>query len=198
VSAEKSGRLRLFISLNLPPAVGAVVTKFQGQLKESVRNELIRWTPPEQIHLTLRFLGSVAADSVPDLEAALRRVCEVAPPFELSTGGVGCFPNDARPRVVWMGLGGSLDALRSLVTNIGKATSAWGENEERDFHPHLTLGRVKPGRPSDLRKLGDELRGVHPPHAGVGRVTQVDVMRSDLFPDGARHAVVATIRFPLP
>jgi 2'-5' RNA ligase len=185
--------MRAFIALNLPPEGKAGVARFQGGLKGSWRSDWVRWTPPEQIHLTLRFLGNVAADSVPDLEAALRRACASVRAFELAAEGFGCFPNDSHPRILWIGVSGELDLLKGLVERVWVGTEPWGECEEKAFHPHLTIGRVKTNHLRELRKLSEEISRMTPPCFGKWPVTQVDLMKSELSPQGARHACIATV-----
>ena len=185
--AGQSGSIRAFIAIKLPPEVRAGVEQVQGSLKSAIRPGSVRWTPAEQIHLTLKFLGNIPADSVPELEAALRRACAQVAPFELYADGLGAFPDSQRPRVLWIGLGGALDALQLLQKAIVVETERWGEPEERAFHPHLTLGRVKNASARELHELGERIRSVSAASVGSWQVTQVDLMKSELFQDGARH-----------
>ena len=185
--------IRAFVAVNLPPEVEAEVERFQSELKSSLRGDQVRWTPLEQIHLTLRFLGNIAAGSVPDLEAALRRACAGVTQFELAAEGFGQFPEGTRPRILWVGVKGESDTLKTLVGRVVAETQAWGEREDKPFHPHLTIGRVKATQPRELRQLSEELRRVKAPCFGQWRVTQVDLMQSELSPSGAVHTCIAAI-----
>jgi 2'-5' RNA ligase len=190
---KSSPWIRAFIALNLPPEVKAGLERFQNKLKSSWRTDWFRWTPQEQTHLTLRFLGNIAADSVSDLESALQRACAGIPPFELAAEGFGCFPEGPHPRILWIGVTGKLDLLTSLVKGVGRETRPWGEREDKAFHPHLTIGRIKSSHPAELGKLSEEICRVKPPCLGKWLVTRVDLMQSELSPLGARHACIATV-----
>jgi 2'-5' RNA ligase len=191
--AEHSGTIRAFIAIKLPTEVRADVERAQRELKSATRAGSVRWTPAEQIHLTLKFLGDVQTDSLTELEAALRRACAQIAPFELHAGGIGSFPDSQRPRVIWIGVGGAVEMLHHLQAAIARETERWGEPEERTFHPHLTLGRIKTTRRRELQELGALIQSAPASNLGSWRVTQVDLMRSELFPDGARHNCLAAV-----
>jgi RNA 2',3'-cyclic 3'-phosphodiesterase len=84
--------LRLFVAIALPEEIRRRIADFQHEWQAGLGGNFIRWTPAEQIHLTLRFLGGVPAAAVPELEAALRRACKDVSGFELAANGSGCFP----------------------------------------------------------------------------------------------------------
>ena len=185
--AESPQTIRAFIAINLPHEVRAGVERVQHDLKRAAGTSWVRWTPAEQIHLTLKFLGNIPAESVPELDAALRRACAQVAPFELRVSGLDCFPDSKRPRVLWVGLGGALDRLQELQKAIVIETERWGEPEDRPFHPHLTLGRTKSTRPRELQALGAAIKAAPAAELGSWQVTRVDLMQSELFPEGARH-----------
>jgi 2'-5' RNA ligase len=164
--------VRAFIAVTLPAEVRVAVERVQRELKAAVRGNAVRWTPSEQVHLTLKFLGNVAADSLPDLESAVRHACADAAPFELTAGGLGAFPSEQRPRVLWVGVGGEVEALRQLEQAVARETAAWGEREDKPFHPHLTLGRVKTTRLRELRELSHGWLTVKASHLGGWRVSR--------------------------
>lgn len=108
-----------------------------------------RWVPPEQIHLTLSFLGEVQDAVVERLTGQLSRI--QLPSFPLCLGGTGCFPNRQRPRVLWIGLDPQ-PRLNALAAKVREAVLACGiPQEQRPFSPHITLARLKmaPGRELD-------------------------------------------------
>ena len=148
----------------------------------------VRWVPPENLHLTLRFLGGTAEDQIGPLTAALDEVTAGTAACELALGSLGAFPDARRPRVLRVGLAGPGTAgLRSLRRGIEERVSALGwDREGRPFSPHITLGRVRPGTaaaPDDgwTRAAVPEV---------VFEVAQVALMRSDLHPGGARYSVL--------
>jgi 2'-5' RNA ligase len=183
--------IRVFIAINLPADLQRKLEQLQGELSKALPPGGVRWTQAEQIHLTLRFLGHVAEASLPELEDALRRACARSGPFDLRAEGLGCFPSPRRPRIVWVGIAGALDKLRGLLDAIERETESWGEREERESHPHLTVGRVKVTSPALSRALEAKLSG--PVSLGQWRVGQVDLMRSDLSPQGPRYSRLAAV-----
>ncbi len=183
--------MRVFIAIPLPEEIRARIADFQRRWQTGLPPSAIRWTPAEQIHLTLRFLGNVTSDAVAALEAGLRRGCADVASFELCAAGSGCFPDARKPRVVWVGVGGELDALGRLHRRVWQETVAWGEVEARQFQAHLTIGRVKPGPPAVLRELARRVRPTKGGELGRWRVGEVWLLRSVLSPAGAEHTVLA-------
>ena len=99
--------IRAFIAIDLPPAVKTALEDVAATLAGRVPQGAARWVRPEQMHLTLRFLGDTPADRLPALYAALDALAAGRVPFTLHLTEVGCFPNTRRPRVVWVGRGGA-------------------------------------------------------------------------------------------
>ncbi len=188
--------IRAFVAIPLPENLLNRLRELQERLQSALRSHALRWTPPDQIHLTLKFLGNVAAESVSEIQAALARACEHAAPLALRAAGVGCFPGVGKPRVIWVGLEGGLAQLQVLQTEIDTVTQPWCEqNEQRLFHPHLTLGRVKEASPRVLKQIRTTLTGPLADTLGEWKAAHVSLMQSLLSPGGAEHSVLAS--FPL-
>lgn len=185
--------IRAFIAVELPTEVKARLADAQRGWKESQAGRAVRWTPDAQIHLTLRFLGDVAEDAVVPLSEALRRACKDAPGFELRVRGVGCFPDARRPRVFWAGVAGELAPLLHLRQRVVAETAPWGERDDREFHAHLTLGRMKDPTPREIGALREVLQSAAEVDFGSWPVRAVALMRSELLPQGARHSILATV-----
>jgi 2'-5' RNA ligase len=114
----------------------------------------LRWTPPAQWHLTLAFLGEVDEGVLPELTERLARAARRHPPVPLSLGAGGRFGD----RVLWIRVGGSVDALRRLAASVAAAARRGGiAVDDRPYRPHLTLARTRPG--TDLRPAVEALRG---------------------------------------
>lgn len=134
--------MRLFLAIDLPDRIRQSVADICRGLPG------IRWLPPDQLHLTLRFIGE-ANETV---NAAIRRglAAITCPPFSLSLQGVGCFPSPRRPRVLWVGLSGG-EPLMQLQREVETAVVTAGiPPEERPFSPHITLARLQDHRESDV------------------------------------------------
>ena len=180
--------IRTFIAVETPPEVRAAAAGLTDRLRRGWRASEVRWVPPENLHLTLRFLGETEESGVAPLTAALDGVTAGTPPCQLTLGPLGAFPDVRRPRVLWLGLkGAGTAALRSLQRRIEERVTGLGwEREGRPFSPHLTLGRVRPGRAADP---GEGWTRAAVPELAF-RVEEVVLMRSDLRPDGARYSVL--------
>lgn len=118
------------------------------QRVDAMRRELrdVRWAQMDTVHLTLHFWSDIELSRVPELEAAVREITKEAAPFGLQISRLGAFPSNSRPRVLWMGLREVPDALKDLFNNLESAIASLGyELEEREFQPHITVARTKPG-----------------------------------------------------
>lgn len=136
--------IRAFIALTLPPPVTQALAAVGEELAARVPERAVKWVAPEKIHLTLRFLGETPVDQLEALGTALETVAAAHVPFSLSLDRLGCFPGERRPRVIWVGLKGQVEALCALKGGLDKALVPLGwEPEARPFQAHLTLGRVK-------------------------------------------------------
>ena len=183
--------IRAFICIPVSPELLGKTAEIQGSLSF----QGVRWAKRDQIHLTLKFLGDIPAASVGDLEAAIRRACQGVKPFRLSLEGLGCFPGPKRPSVVWIGVGGDTATLQQLQKQIENETSALaGRQEAREFHPHLTVGRVKNLPFRELPRLGAQIQSAQVGALGDWTVEAVHLMQSELLPDGARHTSIASVR----
>jgi RNA 2',3'-cyclic 3'-phosphodiesterase len=151
----------------------------------------VGWVSPDNLHLTLKFLGGVEPGRLAGIEVALARVAVEARPFDLAVRGLGAFPTPSRPRVLWAGVAAGGEALGALARRVDDALAALGfEREARAYSPHVTLGRVRmPRRDASLAAALAAGAGTDFGHA---RVARLDLMRSDLSPRGARYSSLAS------
>ena len=188
-------RLRLFVAIDLPEDVRESLGRLQNDLR---RHDLpsLRWTRPEGVHITLKFLGETPASSLPAIEAALARAVRGAQPFRLALGAPGTFGNRRGPRVLWVDVEGDVKPLQQLQAAVERELAAAGfAPEERDFSPHLTLARVpQPPPPGLAERVSRALAAVAAPRGEI-QVTEVVLMRSRLQAGGAVYSRVAV--FPL-
>jgi 2'-5' RNA ligase len=186
---------RLFISINLTPDLLAALTDLQSQLERQLAPQPLRWARPEGIHLTLKFLGDTDTGRIEDIVRALGQAVASHQAFELSIGGLGCFPNQRKPRVLWVGVQDPDQRLRRLAASVDDAMAGLGwKRENRPFTGHLTLARVKKYASNrDKQALGELLSTVEVTDVlGVLPVQNVHLMRSQLRPDGAIYTALIT------
>ena len=194
MAASTAESVRAFIAIALEPGLVAELKKVQQELQARLPDDSVRWARPEQLHLTLKFFGQVAAQRLNDLTAALNRACAGIDSFQLALENVGCFPHTKKPRVLWTGIGGELESLRKLQERIEQETGDFGDHkEERLFQPHLTIGRVK-AIGIDARRVGEVVERTHVSKLGVWTVRQIESVQSELAPQGARYLMLTEVR----
>ncbi len=179
--------IRTFIAIELDDAAKRALGEAQTRLKRERAARLVRWVAPDNIHLTLKFLGNVEAGRLPALQNAVADACAGFSPFTLSLRELGAFPNLSRPNVVWVGLQGEVEIAARLAEKIDAACAALGfPREPRPFAPHLTLGRVKKdARADDQRFVGEMIANAQANGRAEIHVTRVSVMQSELRPSGS-------------
>lgn len=187
------GRIRTFIAIPVP-SEGIRVLEDAVQRLHSAIGRSVRWVRPEGIHLTLKFLGDIQAEMAERVVDALQPVAAGFSPFELSISGLGVFPNCRRPRVLWAGVHGELETLSALQLAVNDAIGELGlPKEEREFSPHLTLGRVRRDVPDgQLRKIGQVMADGELEGEPMWTADTIDLMRTELDPSGSRHFLVGS------
>jgi RNA 2',3'-cyclic 3'-phosphodiesterase len=177
--------MRCFLALLLDEQVRAYLTRIQAGLAEP--GDGIRWVRPENLHLTLQFLGEREERELDGLAEILEEIVE-RKPLELKLGELALLGSRGRPRVVHVGLCGQVDRLRDLVTEIGEGVElALGlPPEKRAWLPHITLGRVKRTALGLGHRLQARLQeNPHRPGLPMPPVTSFFLMQSQLTPSGA-------------
>jgi 2'-5' RNA ligase len=179
-------QFRAFIAIDLPIQIQDSIERQTAPLRQILGDDLVRWVAPANMHLTLKFLGDVAAPHVDFIKQSLTQIADSQPPFDLQVGGIGSFPTLKRPRVLWVGIHAPA-ALASLQRNIEAGVVRLGyEKEERPFSPHLTLGRVRQTVDSkSLQKISEAMAKTQLGNIGTARVDSVHLYKSDLHSNGS-------------
>ena len=166
--------IRLFVAIPLPEAVRVRLSALQSGLQGA------RWIKPENIHLTLRFIGEVRNDLASDIDMALSKIS--GPPFELALEGVNSFSRGKQPHALWVGVAKS-DPLIHLQAKIESILVRAGlEAEARNFSPHITVARLKKMRPNRIEVWAAEHGAFHTAPFAVDRFV---LFSSFLKSDGA-------------
>jgi 2'-5' RNA ligase len=188
-------QVRTFIAIELDETIRIALADLQERLKAKVPRDSVRWVKPEGIHLTLKFLGNVPANRIEEVERVLTRSCAGFSAFSFSVGGLGCFPNPRRPRVVWVGVQEESETLKRLQKAIEEGMERLGfPPEGRRFHAHLTLGRTQRRASSgDVRRLGQLVEETNIGELGQMEARAVSLMKSDLKPMGAVYTQLAAV-----
>jgi 2'-5' RNA ligase len=194
-AVSEGSPLRLFVAIELPEGVRRALGEVQAELR-ALGLKGLRWTRPEGVHLTLKFLGETTAGRLPEVKGAVAAAVAGRRAFQLALGRPGTFGSRGRPRVVWVDLEGEVEAVRGLQAAVEAALVAAGfAAEERGFSPHLTLARVRQPPPRGLaERLSEGLAAVSAPRMEFD-ANEVSLMRSELGPEGAVYTRLAA--FPL-
>ncbi len=137
--------MRLFIAIDLPESVKQEIG-FRARELQMLGAD-VRWTPPENLHLTIQFLGEVEPGRVPDIERALKETAEKTRTFLLGLASLGAFPNTDDPQVLWAGVGDGETSLYDLTISVNMAMYAQGfQPDKQVFKPHVTFGRSRSRR----------------------------------------------------
>lgn len=197
--------MRAFIAIDLPESVRAALREQQAALRRAWGDEEIRWTRPEGIHLTLKFLGEISDEKSKQVSEALANLGGFKK-FSIEVKGFGFFPEARRPRVFWTGVEAP-SALKDLAERVEAAMEKLGfAREQRAFSPHLTLARFNAPKPQpalqSLLHEGDfagapsasPSRRSGPPSLARFEVSEFFLFESKLSPQGAEYRKVE--RFP--
>ena len=131
--------MRLFVALDLPDSILQTLEALLARLEPTAR---VHWSTVANLHITTKFIGEFPEERLQDLKQALQSISRTNP-IPIRVEGLGWFPNPHAPRVFWAGVRGG-DALQKLAHETNQALARLGVPEEtRDFHPHLTLARIK-------------------------------------------------------
>jgi 2'-5' RNA ligase len=152
------------------------------------------WVVPENLHITLNFVGDVVDVEVPEFCKLIKGAVENVAPFEMSLHSVGAFPSHEQPRTIWIGVDEGSEQLKSLNKNIEGVLSHWGVNKDRnEYVPHMTIGRIaRGGRWNEA--LLETLHRLRNHDGGTCQVESVIVFSSFLDRSGPTHTPMATIR----
>jgi len=183
--------IRSFIAVNL-----------DGDLKKKIAEETenlrkiggdIKWVPPENLHITLKFLGDTDEDLIPTVQERLSVISSSSAPFSLRLSGAGVFPDKRRPRVIWIDINNPGELIKLQGSVEVSMVSIGFVKEDRPFSAHLTLGRVKALK--NLKSLIDPLEALRDRDFGNIEVNSFSLMKSVLEPKGPEYTVIKEFHF---
>ena len=183
--------IRSFLAIELPKPILKEIEEVQGDLKSA--NADVRWVNPEKIHLTLKFFGNIEESRIDPIFKSIEEVIWITLPFSLEVRGIGAFPNLRNPRVIWIGLIDGKEVLDSFQRQINTKLEKIGfQPEDRPFHPHLTLGRMKSSRGKE--ELVGKMEKHKEEEFGVFQVERLVLFKSDLRPTGPIYTPIRDMK----
>ena len=182
--------LRIFIAVELPQDVKNNLLALQDEMKKTGAD--VKWVKPEDMHLTLVFLGSTPPEKIPAVGENLKKILSGFRPFDIELEGTGSFPESGKPRVIWAGVSGGSEDLARLQKGVEDVTRELGfAGDDRGFTPHLTLGRVR--GPGKLEALQAVLEKRKTAKFGTVRITSVEIIKSEPGPEGPVYKLIENI-----
>ena len=134
--------MRTFIAVELPDNIRRIIAEYSGSLRAQIPK--VKWVAPENLHLTMKFLGEVPEGQLDSVKECVARTVEGFDPFIVELEHLGFFPNSHQPRVIWIGASGGADHLLELFQKLEDCLESTGfDRDAKTFSPHLTIGRVK-------------------------------------------------------
>ena len=173
---------RAFIAIELNASVHSELSSLQSILKKS--NADVKWVAAESIHLTLKFLGNIDTQKINEIEKILNEIATGVEPFVLTLKGIGAFPKLDYPRVIWVEVERGAPQSEQLAKSIEERLEGIGiPREDREFHAHITLGRVK--SPKNTDKLKETIESTKFEAESAVDVNHLTLFKSQLTRDGS-------------
>lgn len=175
-------RVRTFAAVDLDPVICEGAMRMIDRLRTAGAD--VKWVRPENLHLTVKFLGEVDNHELYDVCRTVQAAVGPLPPFAIEVRGLGAFPKVERPRTVWLGITQGAEQLEQLSDRVDAALEPFGfRRETRRFHAHITLGRVRRPGPA-LRHVTSILLEEAETEIGLSHVEELVIYSSDLEPEG--------------
>jgi len=193
-------QIRSFIAIELPDEIRSALAELQTGLQKE-KQPAVKWVDPYGIHLTLKFLGSIAVSQINDVTSAIEQAARGFTPLALEVKDLGVFPNFKRVRVVWVSMGGDISRLKQLQQRLESSLIPLGfARESRPFTPHLTLARVREkASPTEQQRFGQLIASAKFETAHHFTADSISLMQSQLTTGGAiyRQITSASLKKPL-
>jgi len=182
--------MRTFIAIELPQEIKAALAKLQEELKQSAAD--VKWVAPENIHLTLKFLGEVDEEKLEGIKTILDSAAATANAFQMRISSVGAFPTINSARVIWVGIDQGEAETKKIATFLEEKIEKLGiPKEDRTFSSHITLGRTRSSlNRQKLVEVLNNLAGEFKDESLEFLVGKITLFKSSLSPHGPTYAVL--------
>jgi len=183
--------LRAFIAVDFPPDMIEKIGKIIQYFKKQLPKNGVKWVSAEKLHLTIKFMGELPEKKLPAVRSIIQDAALTQPAFKIGIQGLGMYPNQSKPRVIWLGITGK-EPLTSLHRILDHSLEEAGiQPERRKFSPHLTLARIRRGSDQEtVREIGKTLSQFKVDSLGVIPVEHISFYKSTLTPKGPIYTLI--------
>lgn len=169
--------MRTFIAAEIPKEIQEKVGEYISIISDVIHD--VKWVPPQNLHFTVKFLGEVRNSDIRHVKECVSGVTSEFSPFIMGISGIGFFPDQERPKVIWLGADGGEDCLLDLFQDLEQRLETFGfDREAKTFSPHLTIGRVKKFKQVKIPRIFPDFDPI------TFELSNIAVMKSTLTPDG--------------
>ena len=185
----KMGLKRVFLALEVPDEIRQDIECFKERLNTG--EAMIKWVEPENLHINLRFFGEISEEEIKKIEECSKQIADSQKPFELSIEGLGFFPNNISPRVLWLGC--TSKELLKLRFDLEQLFEEAGlGKEKKEYKPHITLGRIKSKK--EVRTLSKEVCKKSETRLGTFHADRITIFESRLSFKGPEYIKIAEFK----
>src|SRR5215813_4223882 len=187
--SESGERWRIFCAIEIPRGVSSLATDHITVLRKLFPEVSASWNRDQNSHLTLKFIGEIPRAQVGLISQATERATASCSPFDFNIGGAGAFPKHGPPKVLWLGIEDGSGQLGQLHARLEEECASEGfAREERAFHPHLTIARLR--KPEGTKKLAAAHTEMGFAPAAI-HATEILVIRSHLSSQGSKYTTLS-------
>ena len=177
--------MRTFIAIDFSPEIIRKITEIINYFRSQTPDKAIKWVAPENLHLTVKFLGEVPDNKIEDIKEFIKKSLADKHTFQIEVKGLGMYPNATKPRVIWLGIKGSepiVEIYKILDSELQKANV---QPDKRGFSPHLTIARIRRNTDSKVvQEIGKTLSKFKVDSLGSCIIDHIVLYKSVLTPKG--------------
>ncbi len=185
--------MRAFIAIELPKEISDYLSRLQDKLKTTGAD--VKWVEPDNIHLTLKFLGEITEAQSKEIIKIMEDTCGINPAFDIALGGLGAFPRITSPRVIWVGIDAGRDEAGKIAQELEDKISGLGiAKEKKEFSAHLTIARTRSA--FNITALIQDLKnlaGIMPEQNLRFKASRISLIKSTLTPKGPLYETLREI-----
>jgi 2'-5' RNA ligase len=183
--------LRTFIAVDFPIEIKEKIIEITAYFQSKLPPAQIKWVEPDHMHLTLKFMGETPHDKLVQIKQSIHQVISIFPSFEIEIKALGMYPNNQRPRVIWLGINAE-NHLILLHNQLDQALKGEGiKSDRRPFSPHLTIGRVRRNADQEsIIQIGRILSQFKIASFGSIKIDEILYYQSVLTPQGPIYTIL--------